>query len=324
MRILVTGITGFVGEHLIDSLLATQSHEIFGMYRQVSRASIPTSRPGVTLIEGDITEYQSVSSVVETSSPDLVFHLAAKTHVKYAYANPAPYVSTNLNGTVHLVEAILKFAPRAHLLFASTAQVYGIHVDEPIYEDFHMNPTNVYGWSKAAAEEYVRSIIRSRHLRATILRFMTTYGRLDSEYFVEYLISKMLKNDPIFVGNPDAVRDYMYIDDHVSAYLSVLQHLQSTLGETYNVSPGNPIMNRQLVDTLKEMTSTTSRIDVSEYPPDYGIRPITQDISYSLASDKIRKDLGWKPKFSLAAGLGATIKKWRQKTGKNDVHPQVP
>jgi nucleoside-diphosphate-sugar epimerase len=128
---------------------------------------------------------------------------------------------------------------------------------------------------------------------------------------VEYLVSKMLAGETLYIGTPDSVRDYMFAEDHVSAYVAVARNPKAA-GDVYNVSPGNPVTNSEVVHKIASMTGFNGKIVLGSYPPGYPQRPSSQDPVYLvLDSSKISRELGWKPKYSLDEGLRITVDMWK-------------
>ena len=278
--------------------------------RELKRVENIASR--VHLIEGDLVRYHSVLSAVETSDPKIVFHLGALTPVRLSFDDPYPYIGINFDGTVNLVHSILKQSPNTRLIAASTAEVYGWQPsDRPIGEDALLKPASPYAVTKAAADQYIQMANRIYHLRGTVLRPINSYGRIwESGFYTEYLISKMLKGDTCYVGAPDSIRDYMYADDHVDAYIDIAQSDKS-IGGIYNVSPGNPVTNAELAKKLSSIIGFKGKIVFGSYPPGYPQRPSTQDPPYLvLDNSNISKDVRWKPKFSLDDGLKKAVDLW--------------
>jgi nucleoside-diphosphate-sugar epimerase len=317
LNVLVTGITGFIGSRLASKLV-DRGDNVFGLVRhsserELKRLESVTSR--VHLIEGDLVRYHSVLSAVEASDPSIIFHLGALTPVRLSFDDPYPYIGINFDGTVNLVHAILKQSPNTRLVVASTAEVYGWQPsDKPIAEDALLKPASPYAVTKAAADQYIQMANRIYHLRGTSLRPINSYGRIwESGFYTEYLISKMLKNETCYVGAPDSIRDYMYADDHVDAYLDVAR-TEKSVGGVYNVSPGNPVTNMELAKRLSSIIGFKGKIVFGSYPPGYPQRPQSQDPAYLvLDSSKIRREVGWKPRFSLDEGLKKAVELW---TGK--------
>jgi nucleoside-diphosphate-sugar epimerase len=267
----------------------------------------------IRLVEGDLTAYHSVNSAISVAQPQYVVHLGALTPVRLSFENPFPFIAINFQGTINIVHAMLEKVPKARLIFASTAEVYGWQEKRvPIKETASLNPASSYAVSKEAADQYVRMAMKIYGLMATILRPINTYGRHGEKgYLVEYLVSSMLKGETCYVGAPDSARDYMFVDDHVNAYLLAMKS-NKAIGEVFNVSPGNPVTNRQLADIVAKIIGFEGKIVHGIYPPGYPQRPTTYDPDYLVLDNaKIRETVGWKPKLTLETGLTKTIESWK-------------
>ena len=320
-NVLLTGCTGFVGSNLAIKLV-DEGYSVYGVVRHASRRELTALAPvldEIHLVEGDLTEYHSMRSVIKGVQPRTLLHLGAMTPVRLSFEDPYPYVSTNFGGTVNVVHAMIDEVPKARLILASTAEVYGWRTThKPIEETERLNPASPYAVSKEAADQYVRMAIRVYDLKATILRPSNTYGRRGEKGFiVEYLISSMLKGENCYIGAPKSVRDYMYVDDHVKSYLLAMES-ERAVGEVLNVSPGNPVTTRELADLIANLVGFKGSTVYGSYPPGYPRRPSALDPDYLvLDSNKIRKRLGWKPSVSLKEGLKRTIDDWMKKNKYN-------
>jgi len=317
-NVLVTGCTGFIGSQTVTKLVS-EGYNVFGLVRHVSKRELQPLVPvldKIRLIDGDLTLYHSIISAISAAQPQFVLHLGALTPVRLSFENPFPYLKTNFEGTVNVVHAIVERAPKTRLIFASTAEVYGWQKKgEPVTEETPLNPASPYAVSKEAADQYIRMAMKVYGLRATILRPNNTYGRHQGGFIVEYLISSMLRSKTCYIGAPDSVRDYMFIDDHVNAYMLAMKS-EKAVGKVFNVSPGNPVTNQQLATLLSEISGFKGKIIYGTYPPGYPQRPATWDPDYfALDSSKIRKVLGWKPTVTLKAGLKKTVETWRKLEG---------
>ncbi len=307
MNVLITGITGFIGSRLA-SRLVRDGYNVHGLVRHTSERELSRIKEVISqvrLIEGDLGTFHSVLSAVEASEPEIIFHLGALTPVRLSFDDPYPYIATNFEGTVNLVHAILGEAPNARLIAASTAEVYGWQYgNKPIAEDALLNPASPY------------MADRVYHLKGTVLRPINSYGRTgEGGFYTEYLISKMLAGETCYVGAPDSIRDYMFAEDHVSAYVLAAKSAQA-VGQVYNVSPGNPVTNSELAKMLTQMTGYTGKIVFGSYPPGYPQRSKSQDPQYLvLDNSKISKELNWKPSHTLQEGLKLTVKMWNSKNG---------
>jgi nucleoside-diphosphate-sugar epimerase len=317
MNVLITGITGFIGSRLA-SRLVRNGYNVHGLVRHSSERELSRIREVISqvhLIEGDLGTFHSILSAVDASQPEIIFHLGALTPVRLSFDDPYPYIATNFEGTVNLVHAILGEAPNARLIAASTAEVYGWQDDnKPIGEDAILNPASPYAVTKSAADQYVQMANRVYHLRGTVLRPINSYGRTgEGGFYTEYLISNMLAGETCYVGAPESIRDYMFAEDHVSAYILAAKSPKA-IGQVYNVSPGNPVTNSELAKMLTAMTGFKGKIVFGSYPPGYPQRPKSQDPQYLvLDNSKISKELNWKPSHSLQEGLKLTVEMWRSK-----------
>lgn len=315
MNVLITGITGFIGSRLA-SRLVDEGYNVHGIVRHSSERELSRIRDviaQVRLIEGDLGTFHSILSAVDASDPEIIFHLGALTPVRLSFDDPYPYIATNFEGTVNLVHAALKEAPNARLIAASTAEVYGWQQgDQPIREDAILNPASPYAVTKSAADQYVQMANRVYHLNGTVLRPINSYGRTgEGGFYTEYLISKMLAGETCYVGAPNSIRDYMFAEDHVSAYVLAAKSPKA-VGQVYNVSPGNPVTNSEMAEMLTGMTGFKGKIVFGSYPPGYPQRPVSQDPQYLvLDNSKISKELSWKPSYSLQKGLKLTIDMWK-------------
>ncbi len=316
MNLLITGITGFIGSRLAVRLVE-EGHEVSGLVRHSSERELSRLKkilPQIRLIEGDLVRYHSVLSAVETADPETVFHLGALTPVRLSFDDPYPYMGTNFDGTVNLVHAVLKQAPNARFIAASTAEVYGWQPEEkPIPETALLNPASPYAVTKAAGDQYIQMANKIYHLRGTVMRPINSYGRTgESNFYTEYLISRMLIGETCYIGAPDSVRDYMFAEDHVSAYVDVAKS-EKTVGHVYNVSPGNPVTNAELAKKVSLMTHFKGKLALGSYPPGYPQRPRSQDPAYLvLDNSKILQDSGWRPDYTLEQGLKLAIEIWNQ------------
>ena len=317
MNVLVTGITGFIGSRLATKLVE-QGDDVYGLVRHSSERELKRIEkivPKIHLIEGDLMRFHSVLSAVETSDPNVVFHLGALTPVRLSFDDPYPYIGINFDGTVNLVHSIVKQSPNTRLIAASTAEVYGWQpAGRAISESALLNPASPYAVSKAAADQYVQMANRIYHLRGTVMRPINSYGRVwESGFYAEYLISKMSRGETCYIGAPDSIRDYMFAEDHVDAYLDVAKS-EKAIGEVYNVSPGNPVTNVELAKKLSGLTGFKGKLILGTYPPGYPQRPQSQDPVYLvLDNTRISREVGWHPRYSLDEGLKQAVELWSRK-----------
>jgi len=312
---LVTGCTGFIGSNLTVKLVE-EGYDVYGLVRHTSKRELDTLSTvldKVHLIEGDLTSFHSVKSAISSAKPQFVFHLGALTPVRLSFEDPFPYVSVNYEGTVNIVHAMLESAPKSRLIYASTAEVYGWQKRrKPFREDIALNPASPYAVSKEAADQHVRMAMKVYGLNATVMRPINTYGRKrEKSFFIEYAITSLLKEETCYLGAPNSIRDYMFIDDHVNAYLKVMESERANR-KVFNVSPGNPMRNCEVMVRLEEALGVKAKVVWGSYPPGYAQRPAIWDPEYlALDSTRIRKTVGWQPTVALEKGLAKAIESWK-------------
>jgi GDP-mannose 4,6-dehydratase len=318
MKVLLTGVLGFIGSHMAERLVK-DGHDVYGLVRRVANrnmAVIGNILSDITLISGDVSDYVSTRNALRTANPDVVFHLAALSPVRDSFERPFEYQQANLIGTMNIAHALLEMpdSKNRKILAAATAEVYGIQGNIPLTEDLPLHPSSPYAVSKAAGDLYLQMMFNSYDLHGTVLRPTNSYGRkFDRSFIIEYLVTQMLSDRPIYVGAPESIRDYMYVDDHVNAYLSAMKNPKAD-GQVFNAGTGIGITNKELTERIaKKVGYDTKKIKYGAYPPGYPYRPVISDQPYLvLDSTKIKKVLGWTPKTSLDQGLDKVIAYFRE------------
>lgn len=313
MKVMITGMLGFIGSHLAERLV-DEGYEVYGMVRRVANRNLDAIRrilEDVTLVTGDITDFVSVRNAFKTVTPDIVIHLAALSPVRDSFERPFEYQQANFLGTMNAAHAVLELPdPETRkLIAASTAEVYGIQGEEPLKEGLVLKPSSPYAVSKAAADLYLQMMFCTYHLNGAIMRPANSYGRkFDNSFIIEYLVTQMLKGEKVYVGAPDSVRDYMYIDDHVKAYLLAVKSDKAG-GQLYNVGTGAGTSNKDLAKMIaKKLGYNPKSIVYGSYPPGYPYRPsISDQPSIVLDATRIGKELNWKASISLDEGIDKVI-----------------
>jgi GDP-mannose 4,6-dehydratase len=304
---------GFIGSHLAEKLV-DNGYEVYGVVRRVANRNLDVIKKilrDVTLVSGDIIDFVSIRNALKTVNPDVIIHLAALTPVRDSFERPFEYQQANLLGTMNVAHATLELPdPQTRkLIAASTAEVYGLQGKKSLKETLALKPASPYAVSKAAADLYLQMMFHTYNLNGTIMRPANSYGRkFDTSFIVEYLITQMLKDEKTYIGVPDSIRDYMYVDDHVNAYLLSIKN-ERAKSRIYNVGTGVGTSNKELAEKIAEKIGYDKRkIVLGSYPPGYPYRPSISDQPYIvLDSTKIKKELNWKPKVSLEEGIDKVI-----------------
>lgn len=319
-RVLITGITGFIGSNLAKRLVE-QGHEIYGVTRHCASRSLKPIEEilkEIVLLTADIADPASILQAFQSANPDYIFHLGAITPVRLSFEKPFENEKFNYFGTMNVVHALMQLPDyeKRRLLVASTAEVYGNHGEDekPLKETALLNPSSPYAVSKAAADMYVRMASEVYNVDGVVLRPVNTYGRrFETNFMVEYTITSMLKGEKIYVGAPESVREYLYVDDHVSGYIAAMA--KGRKGQAYNVATGKGIKNRDLVKTIaEEINYDENKVVFGSYPPGYPLRPTVSDQPYIILDPtKAKQELNWSPKVNLSEGLKQTTSYWKSK-----------
>jgi len=308
MEVMVTGGTGFIGSHLISKLTKNREFEVYNLSRYVTGRYV--AGENVKTFFADLRDYYAIQKAIRQLQPEIVIHLAALTPVSYSFDHPQEIIEVNFYGTVNLAEACLHYIPHfKQFIFASSSEVYGNQDKFPISENFTPKPNTPYAISKFASEKYLIYLHNAYNFPITIMRPFNTYGRKKNRHFiVERIITQILEGKNVInLGNPDAIRDLMFVEDHVNAYLKVLDNPKAR-GETFNFCTGRKVSIKQLVEIINDLVNWGGRVAWNTIPH----RP--SDISCLIGSwKKAKKILNWEPKWKLEDGLLQTIEYWRGK-----------
>ena len=318
MKILLTGITGFIGSELAHKLLE-EGHEVYGFVQHVvgrDLSMLEDIKDKINLITCDIRNYFSVRHSIKKVNPDIVFHLAALSPVRLSFEMPYDFQETTYLGTVNMAEAIrdLYGPEKVRFIVASTAEVYGIQEEKPFIEDLRLEPSSPYAVAKASMDMYVRMLIQVYNFNAVILRNSNTFGRkYDPSFFTEYTITEMLKGNDVYLGAEDSVRSYMFLTDHINSYLLAMK--PEARGEVFNISGEKGYTNKEWVFKIADLIGfNKDKIYFGKYPPGYPDRPLSSDQPYLvLDSTKAQKILGWRQTVSPEDGLKKTVEYWKNK-----------
>ncbi len=318
MRVLITGITGFVGSHLAEYILAEHPEvEVFGTKRWRSpKDNIRTAEHRVTLHDCDLRDLSSLISVLDEVKPEIIFHLAAQSYVATSYRAPVDTVETNVTGTVNLLEAvrITRLDPVIHI--CSSSEVYGqVHErDLPINEDTPLRPVSPYAVSKVGEDMLGYMYHQAHGLKTLRSRMFTHSGPRRGEVFVDSFFSLQIarieqgvQNPVLRVGNLDSVRTFCDVRDTVKAYWLLVHECPP--GEVYNIGGDTTMTIREMLDLLLSMTDARERIEVQVDPA--LLRPA--DVTLQIPdTSKFKAATGWEPEIPYERTLGDMLDHWRQ------------
>lgn len=315
MRILVTGGAGFIGSHLVERLVGA-GHAVailddFNDYYdpQIKRDNISAFSEDVPVHHVDLRDNAAVRNLFHGAKFDAVVHLAARAGVRPSIQFPQLYYDTNVNGTLHLLEAA-RVAGVERFVFASSSSVYGICKTVPFSEEQHLTQTiSPYAATKMAGEFLCSTYSHLYKLRVVALRYFTVYGpRQRPDLAIHQFTKRIHAGQPIDqFGDGTTRRDYTYIDDIIQGTVAALKY-EGALFDIFNLGENQTIQLKDLISAIEKALGKKAKINpVPEQPGDV---PLTcADIS------KAKKLLGYNPTTPFDAGLPRFIDWFLQRNG---------
>ena len=301
MRIFITGGSGFIGQQLIPVL--SKDHQIIHLCN-------------------DLRDHAAVTQELLSANPEIVIHLAARTEVERSFYEPTVFSDINYAGSINLIEAAARCDNLRMFLFASTMEVYGW---QPISDEVRQlgrtdkhavfdestqpNPNAPYAVAKFGVEKYLEYKHRSQGFPFSALRQTNCYGRHDNDFFVtEQIIRQMLTKDVIQLGDPLPYRNFIYIDDLVTSWISLLDNLSAVTGRIFTMGPDQPIQIRTWAEMIAEQLEWQGDIE-------WHTKPHRPGEIYWLNSSgtALSASTGWQPTVDAMDGLSRTIEIWQRK-----------
>lgn len=311
MRILITGVTGFVGRHIVDHLQTeVPDAEIWGLVWEEDPAQVPA---GVHRLTGDLTLPSSLARTVKDILPDVVLHLAGATSVASSWHQPDRSFQVNAIGTLNLLEALRSLDADPAIVVATSAEIYGAvaRENQPIKENSPLSPISPYATSKAAQDLIAAQYHRGFNLRTIRLRLFPHTGpgrppQFAASGFARQIarIERGLHPPVIAVGNLDPIRDFTDARDIARAYWSAA--VRGRPGEAYNVGSGRGVSIRDLLDLL--LARSTAKIEIEVDPE--RLRPADIECLVADASH-FTAETGWRPEIPLEQTLDDLLDWWR-------------
>jgi GDP-4-dehydro-6-deoxy-D-mannose reductase len=316
MRALITGMTGFVGSHLADYLVARGDVEVYGTHRWRSRLdSVEHLRGRLSLVECDLADAGAVRRMLDAVRPDRVFHLAAQSYVPTSWAAPSETLKTNVVCQLNLFEAARDLGLSARFQIAGSSEEYGlVRPDEmPVREDNPLRPLSPYAVSKVAQDFLAYQYWMSYRFHAVRTRGFNHTGPRRGEVFVTSSFAKQiaeiekgLREPVVQVGNLNALRDFTDVRDMVRAYWLALEHGEP--GEVYNICSGRAYTIRQVLDILLGLAQT--RVEVRQDPA--RLRPSDVEVLVGDCS-RFHRLSGWTPTIPFEVTIKDVLEYWRQR-----------
>jgi UDP-glucose 4-epimerase len=316
MKILVVGGAGYIGS-VCAELLLDEGHDVV-ILDNLSEGHRSAVDPRAIFVDGDLQNRESTLSILGKTKPDAVMHFAASALVSESMRDPSKYFRNNIGNGVNLLDAMVAHGCK-RLIFSSTCAIFGLPDKSPIDETLPQRPINPYGESKLAFEKILRWYGEIHGLTFVSLRYFNAAGASENfgeDHRVEtHLIPNVMK---VALGQkpqvevfgtdyetPDGtcVRDYIHIVDLARAHILALNAPKS---EFYNLGTGGGVSVREVIDCCRKVTGR--EIDIAEKPRRPGDPP-----RLVASSEKIKRELGWKPRFQSLEAIIESAWKWHQR-----------
>ena len=311
-KVLVTGAEGFIGSHLVETLLREGVNvRAFALYNSNSDAgwlkNIPENlKRNLEIHFGDVRDPWSVTSAFRDI--ETVYHLAALIAIPYSYQAPASYIDTNVKGTLNVLQAAREHKT-SRVLITSTSEVYGSALSVPINETHPRQGQSPYSASKIGADSLTESYIKSFDLPATIVRPFNTFGpRQSARAVIPTIITQLLDGvTEIKMGSTSPTRDFNFVEDTASGFIEIAKS-ERTIGEEINIASGEEISMGDLAQNL----ITTINPDAVVIEDTQRVRPENSEVSRLLGDNsKIKELTNWTQKHTFLEGLEKTVEWFR-------------
>ena len=325
MNVLITGVLGMVGSHMLDFLLENTDTKIYGFCRWnepmdniehlVDRIN---KKDRIELIYGDLNDYASIQNAIEKSKPKYVFHLAAQSYPQTSFDAPIETLQTNILGTTNLLEAIRKSDYKDCLIHVcASSEIFGRVPKEklPIDEECSIHPASPYAISKVGTDLIGRYYAEAYDMKIMTTRMFTHTGPRRGDVFHESTFAKQiamieagLQEPKILVGNLDSLRTYADVRDAVKAYWMLLT-INPIGGEYYNIGGEYTC---SVKDTLEYLISKSTVKNIEVTLDMERFRPIDANLQIPNTT-KFRNHTGWKPEIQYTKTMDDLLNYWRDR-----------
>ncbi len=308
-KVLVTGADGFIGSHLVETLLKNNCKvRAFVCYNALnSWGWLDTfgqqKLKKIDVFPGDVRDQNSVRKAMKDI--DIVFHLAALIGIPFSYYAPDSYIDTNIKGTLNILQAGMEFKLQ-RILITSTSEVYGTAKNVPMDEEHSLQGQSPYSASKIGADKIAESFFRSFNLPVTIVRPFNTYGpRQSARAVVPTIITQLITGRrEIKLGNLRPTRDMNYVKDICRGFIEIAKS-NKTIGEEINICSNTEVSIEELVEKIIAYINPKAKVICDKKR----FRPERSEVMRLYGDNsKIRKLTNWQPKYSLDKGIRETIK----------------
>ncbi len=307
--VLVTGATGFLGDHVVSALGLLGSKVVALVRDQLPEQTI---RPPTTIVRGDITDQSCLERVLGDYDVATVLHLAAQSQVEVANRNPVETFESNIRGTWSVLEAVRRSPTVQQVVVASSDKAYGTHPVLPYREDMPLLAVHPYDVSKACADLIAISYHQVFGVPVSITRCGNLFGPGDRNWarVIPSTVRALLRHEqPIIRSDGSPIRDYLYAEDAALGYICLVEAMANepgTVGQAFNLSAERPLSVLELVTMVARV------MEVDDLDPVIEGRAAHEISAQHLSAEKARKYLGWQPKHSMEEALASTAGWYRR------------
>jgi len=320
MKILITGGAGFIGSHLVRLMVKKYpNYQIVNLDKLTYAGNLENLKdvenaPNYTFIKGDITDSDMMQELFQDFQFDSIIHLAAESHVDRSIADPMSFITTNIVGTVNLLNAARHIWKEdgykgKRFYHVSTDEVYGTLGETGLFtEDTSYDPRSPYSASKASSDHLVRAYFHTYNMPIVISNCSNNYGPYQfPEKLIPLIINNIKHNKPLPIyGNGKYTRDWLWVGDHATAIDTVFHKGKN--GETYNIGGNNEWQNidlvRELCDTVDDLLGR--RVGAAQELITFVKDRPGHDKRYAIDATKIKEELGWEPAVQPEEGMRKT------------------
>lgn len=309
MKILVTGADGFIGSHIVETLVKS-GHEVraFVLYNSFNSwgwldESDKSIRESIDIFAGDIRDPHGVDKAVENQ--EVILNLAALIAIPYSYHSPDTYIDTNIKGTLNILQAARRHNVK-RVVQTSTSEVYGTAQYIPIDEVHPLHPQSPYAATKVGADQLALSFHASFDVPVGILRPFNTYGpRQSARAVIPTIISQLANKSKVKLGSLSPTRDFSFVQDTANGFLAAAQS-DAIVGQTINLGSGFEVSIKETAETIAKLMNTKLELVDDEQR----VRPENSEVERLHASiEKAKTLLGWQPELKGLAGFETGLKK---------------
>jgi CDP-glucose 4,6-dehydratase len=318
-NILITGGTGLLGSSLVKRLLDNQEIEYVVVPTTNIKSKTSIDLMGIksdrlNLIGGDIRDYDFVQRMFNEYEFDTIFHLGALSEVRKCQSNAKLAYDTNIGGTINLLETARMYEDIKAIVVSSSDKAYG-RCELPYSEEDPLDGKGIYEVSKSCQDLVARSYFYNYDMPVAVTRCSNLYGGADMNFsrIIPNTIRSILNNKSplIWTGAENFIREFLHVDDAVSAYLSIAENIDITKGNAYNIGSGEKITIGNLVTKILDKMPTDVKIEYRE-------RTFPEISNQYLDSSKIKRDTGWEAEIKLDEGLSKTIEAYGSIFGRKE------